>query len=92
MKNNDPTESELSHKLLSAVSEVVKGTDWAPPEGGILVDCLVVLIHVDDRGEFGSSWLSAGSAEQAEGMARKVLRSMDQSDIVTAILGANGSD
>lgn len=66
--------SNVAQELLDAVSEVVKGTPWSPPEGGILVDALVIMVHCDTDGEYGSSWLSVGSLEQAEGMARKTIR------------------
>lgn len=70
-------DQELSQKIIEAVSEIVKGTAWAPPEGGIVVDALVVLIHVDQDGEYASSWLNHGSLEQAEGMAISVKRSIE---------------
>lgn len=71
MENED---SLVKRKLMDAIDEVVKGTGFAPPEGGILVDFLVVMVHMDNEGETGASWMNFGSMEAAEGMAHKVVR------------------
>lgn len=70
---------ELGRKMMDVVADSVKGTEWAPDEGGVLVDVLVVMIHVDPEGEYGCSWVSAGSNQAAEGMAQRVIRSIDHS-------------
>lgn len=79
------TDQEIAEKVLGAVAKAVEGTEWAPPEGGVLVDCLVVMMYRTLDGEYGTSWLNVGSAEQAEGMARKILRTLNQGDMFLAV-------
>lgn len=84
----DQEAQDFASRLLDVLGEAAKGTEWAPPEGGVLVDALVVFIHVDSDGEFGSSWVSHGSDEQAEGMARKVIRDTESSALASTIVTA----
>ena len=69
-----PEDRAIEQKMLDAVADVIRDTEFAPEEGGILVDALVVMISVDRDGDHGISWMSHGSVHQAEGMARKVVR------------------
>lgn len=75
------SDSDIEAKVLEAVDGVVKDTDWAPPKGGVLVDVLVIMIHADKSGHRGCSWINTGSNEQAEGMARKVIRGVEYMQI-----------
>jgi hypothetical protein len=68
---------KVEQKMLDTISEVIKGTNWEPPESGILVDALVVMIYQDTDGDYGMSWMSAGSSAQAEGMAMHVQRAIE---------------
>lgn len=85
----------LERKVLDAVSAAIEGSEWAPPEGGILVDALVVMIHIDNEGNHGTSWISQGSSEQADGMAAYVRRAIDAKErlrLTHMIMGVHDED
>ena len=75
------TERELTEAIINHVTEIVNGTPFAPPEGGVIVDLLMVMIIVDKNGEHGISWINHGSNQAAEGMAIHVQRSIETGHI-----------
>lgn len=85
-------EATIMREVIEVLTEKTKGSKWSPPEGGIIVDSLCVLVYAHPDGTFGSCWLSAGSVEQAEGMARKVIRSINRSDFAFAIATIEDDD
>lgn len=78
----DPAEGQrlddLRRRILDAVAEVVAGTEWAPPEGGVLVDGVFVLAFMDQTGESGWSYVQASSSWATEGLLARALRSQQR--------------
>lgn len=66
----------VEQKMLDAVSDVVRGTDWEVPNS-VMTDCLVVMTSKDDDGDFAVVWMSAGPRTAAEGMAGRVIRDIE---------------
>lgn len=62
------------------VAEAVAGTEWSPPEGGLITN-VVVLIEwlADGQDDQTMSWYRTGSSYMAEGMLRAALRNLDRS-------------
>jgi hypothetical protein len=70
-------EAEAQRRLLDAISEAVKGTDWAPDGPGLLTEAVVVLGWVDENGDEGWSWIGTRSSWSSEGLLRHALRKLD---------------
>lgn len=49
----------LKHRTLEALGDAIAGSDWAPPDGGILTEAVVVMVWVDTDGGHGWSTLDA---------------------------------
>lgn len=95
MGEEEIQEQQIADKVRDAIAEIVRGTPWAPPEGGVLTDILVVFQHMSPDSEYGTTWMCAGPVTNAEGMARYVLRTMDRVDqlkVFEMAFGDDGSD
>ena len=74
-------ELRIESKVLDAVAQAIKGTDWDVPDG-VLKDVLVVFTFVDSDGDHMTTWISTGAWTTAEGMARRVVRDVEYSDLI----------
>jgi hypothetical protein len=65
----------LRREVLDALGPVVAGTDWAPPDGGIITEAVVVMVWMDTDGEQGLSFIPATNHFwSTEGLLRGALR------------------
>lgn len=64
----------LQRRMLDAVQEVLAGTEWAPPEGGIVTEAVVIVGWADAAGGFGHGHLRCGSPWGTEGLVHGALR------------------
>lgn len=63
----------LKRKALDSLPEVFAGTDWAPPEGGLLTEAVVIMVWMQPDGKSGSTifpatnhwWSTRGMLEDA---------------------------
>lgn len=72
-------EVRLEQKVLDAVAEAVSGSKWEVPNA-VMTNVLVVMTSVDDDKDHCTTWLTAGSWTEAEGMARRVIRDVEWRD------------
>lgn len=70
----------LTHRMLEAISAVVRGSEWEPLEGGIITEAVVTMGWVTPQGEYGTSHLRCGSPWGTEGLARDALRRIEEGD------------
>lgn len=72
------TEAEaVGRSVLEAVAGAVNGTDWAPPEGAVLAECVVIMgwFYVD--GTYGSSHLVTGAPWSGRGLVEQTIQRME---------------
>lgn len=69
--------NEVAEKVRDAVAGAVAGTSWAPPEGGLIVDCVVFLGFYNANGTYGASHLRCGSPWATHGLVEDQLERMD---------------
>lgn len=50
---------QIKRRVIDAVQEALTGTDWSPPEGGLLTEVVVVGVWMDPAGETGMSFFPA---------------------------------
>lgn len=74
---------DLARRLLDALQGVVTGTEWAAPDGSVVKEALVVMVHVDADGTEICTWVNTGSLDTAAGMARKVVVQVDEMNRTT---------
>lgn len=68
----------LDVALRQAVADVVAGSEWAPPDGGIVTNVVVLMEWMaPDDDDQSMSWYRTGSRYMAEGMLRSALRQLD---------------
>lgn len=70
----DAQTEALERRMLDAITEAVRGSEWAPPEGGLIVEAVVVMGWVDSDGDSATSHLRCGSAWGTEGLLVDALR------------------
>lgn len=70
----------LSRRMLDAIGETVADTDWAPPDGGLVTEAVVVMGWMNPQGQYGTSHLRCGSPWGTEGLLHDALRSLDAGD------------
>lgn len=71
----DTDEEIVNRRVLDAVADAVGGTEWAPPEGGLLAEAVVVLRWVEPDGAAGMNYVAATSHYwSTEGLLRAALR------------------
>ena len=65
---------ELRQKLTDAVASILEGTKFAPPEGGIVIDVVVIAgWRTSDDGS-GVTYIGASSSWATEGLLNDALR------------------
>lgn len=64
----------LRQRLTDAVANLLSDTDWAPPEGGIVVDVVVVTGWRTADDASGVSYIGASSSWATEGLLTHALR------------------
>ena len=69
--------AEVGWKVRDAVSQAITGTDWAPPVGGVITDCVVILGWSYADGRHGSSHLICGTPWAAQGLVDRTLQRME---------------
>lgn len=68
--------NQLRHRMLDAIGSIVSGTDWSPPEGGVVTEAVVVMVWMQPDGEQGMSFVPATNHFwSTEGLLRGALRS-----------------
>jgi hypothetical protein len=71
------TEQEVQRWLLDAITDAVAGSEWAPVDGGVLTEAVVVLGWVTPDGDEGWSWIGTRASWSSEGLLRHALRKLD---------------
>ena len=61
-------ELEMKTRIKQFIENEVAGTPWAPMEGGILVDCVVLLGFYNPNNTHGSSFIACTSDWAARGL------------------------
>lgn len=85
-----PDDVQVANRMIEAIQKSVQNTDWASPDGSIVVDALIVMVHVNSDGIQTVTWINRGSPEVAEGLARRVVRDIEMSQlagVLTMVLG-----
>jgi len=70
----------LKRRMRDAVQEVLAGSEYGPPDGGIVAECVVIAGWVDIDGDSGKSHLRCGTAWGTEGLVASTLREIRYSD------------
>lgn len=70
---------EIELNMVDLVQKNMVDTGWHPPDS-MLQDALVVMVWVDDDGDYYTTWLNATSVNTAEGAAHRVLRDIEAMD------------
>lgn len=65
---------ELRQKLTDAVADVLEGTEWAPPDSGIVTDVVVIAGWRTAEDGSGVSYVGASSTWATEGLLHTALR------------------
>ena len=63
--------------MKDVVADVLQGTDWAPPEGAILTECVVMMGWYYADGSYGSSHLICGPPWSGHGLAVRCLQRIE---------------
>lgn len=75
MSDTDQDFDDLKRRMLDALAPVVAGSDWAPPDGGVVTEAVVVMMWMDPDGDTGLSFLPATNHFwSTEGLLRGALR------------------
>lgn len=74
----DSFNPKFNRKLLDFLSQELIGTEFAPADGGVAVEAVVLIGWVDPDGDHGWTQLTTGSVTGAEGLLRASLRSLDE--------------
>lgn len=78
-------------RVHSAVAEAVNGSSWAPDEGGVLVDCVVVMGWRHSDGTYGVSRMICGSPWSARGLLADAL-AKTEADFMLDSIDDTGDD
>ena len=68
---------DLTHKMKDVVAATVAGSDWAPPEGAIPTECVVIMGWYYADGTYGSSHLTCGPPWSGHGLATRCVQHME---------------
>ena len=68
---------DVEHRVKDAVARAVIGSDWAPPEGAILTECVVIMGWYYSDGTYGSSHLTCGPPWSGHGLATRCVQRME---------------
>ena len=78
-----------------AISAAVRGTEFAPPEGAVLTDCVIVMGWYDADGDHGTSMVRCGSPWATRGLivyAGEYADAVAQSGLFDVEVDDEGSD
>lgn len=70
----------LQRKVLDTVSDVLAGTEWSPPDGGIITEMVVIAGWADAEGDYGDVHLRCGSPWGTEGLVTRTARLIEDGD------------
>lgn len=68
---------DLNYRLKETISTAVVGTDWAPPEGAILMDAVVIMGWFYADGTHGTSHFTCGSPWAGHGLVTRCLQRIE---------------
>ena len=71
---------QLRQRLTDAVASILKDTQFAPPEGGIVIDVVVIAGWRTAEDGSGVTYIGASSSWATEGLLNDVLRMHTSSD------------
>lgn len=72
---SEASAEDLKRRMLDAIGPVVAGTEFCPPDGGVVIEAVVVMVWMDTNGERGMSFVPATNHFWAtEGLLRGALR------------------
>ena len=72
-----PVIGDVEHAMKEAVAGAVAGTDWAPPDGAILIECVVIMGWYYPDGSYGSSHITCGPPWSGHGLAQRCVQDME---------------
>lgn len=75
----DPDVEALEHRVREAVASAVAGSDWAPPSGAVLLDCVVIMGWFHADGTHGTSRLVCGSPWAGRGLVDMAAQAIEAS-------------
>jgi hypothetical protein len=72
----------LTHKVMSAIDEAVRGSEFAPPsdEPSVMTECVVIMGWNDGNGGYVQTHLRIGSSWGTEGLVVRALREIEAAD------------
>jgi len=73
----DEDTSDLEYKIKEVVSGVISGTAYAPPEGAILTECVVIMGWFYADGSYGSSHIICGPPWAGHGLTTRCLQRIE---------------
>ena len=73
----DVAREQVERGVLNAVSDVVTGTSWAPPEDAVLSEVVVVMGWFHADGTYGSSHVNTGAPWSARGLLAQTLQRIE---------------
>lgn len=74
---SDPEYRDVEWAVREAVSAAITGTDWAPPEGGILTDVVVIMGFSYADGSHGSAHMICGAPWSGHGLVERTLTRLE---------------
>lgn len=70
----------VQERLLAAIPDIVAGTTWAPPKGGLFPDAVLVMGWTDSDGDWGTSQIATGSPWASHGLLSMRLCDLGEPD------------
>jgi hypothetical protein len=70
----DEDYTRLERALLASLEQLLAPTEWAPPEGGMLTDAVIVCGWREATGGYGRVYIDACAPWSAEGLLQWALR------------------
>lgn len=70
----------LEHALLESLQRLLAGTEWAPPEGGIITDAVIVCGWRELNGDSGRVLIDIAPPWSTEGLLLWALRTAEEAN------------